>query len=67
MVLPSTFPSSSPELPKKIKKIINRHAIKFTDAGWKPDDTSNKYLKDALAHEYERRLRLDIEDFPPTV
>jgi hypothetical protein len=65
MVLPSHFPNSSPDLPKEIKKTINKHAVKFIDAGWKPDDTSNKYLKDALSREYERRLRLDIENYPP--
>ena len=65
MVSSSHFQDSSPQLSKDIKKTIKKHAVKFVDTGWKPDVTSNKYLKSALAHEYERRLRLDIENYPP--
>ncbi len=59
----STIPT---EIDKQyhIKEIIHREATNFIDAGWKPNMANNKYLRDALAKEYARRLRLEIHSYP---
>ena len=62
----STDSMSPTELDKryKIKKIIYQEAVKYIDAGWKPNMAKNKYLRDALAKEYSRRLHLEIQSYP---
>ena len=41
------------------------NALVFVDAGIKPDMITDHLLRDALAREYSRRLRLDIQTYPP--
>jgi len=49
----------------KIKEIVHKTAVAFTDSGIKPDMVKHRILRDALAREYSRRLRLDIQAYPP--
>ena len=58
--------SSPNEIGKlNIKEILHKTAVTFTDAGIKPDMVRHRILRDALAREYSRRLRLDIQAYSP--
>ena len=48
-----------------IKEIVHKTAVTFIDAGVKPDMVKSRILRDALAREYSRRLRLAIEVYSP--
>ena len=61
------YPSSHTASPIKmqgIKKILHYEAIIYIDGGLKPHVFKNKYLRDAMAKEYSRRLRLEIATYP---
>ena len=61
----SSFPSPNEMGKLKIKEIVHKTAVTFTDSGIKPDMVKNRILRDALAKEYSRRLRLAIQAYPP--
>ena len=61
----SSFPSPNEMEKLNIKEIVHKTAVTFTDAGIKPDMVRHRILRDALAREYSRRLRLSIGTYPP--
>ena len=61
----SSFPSPNEMGKLNIKEILHKTAVTFTDAGIKPDMARHRMLRDALAREYSRRLRLAIQAYPP--
>ena len=61
----SSFPSPNEMGKLKIKEIVHKTAVTFTDSGIKPDMVKNRILRDDLAKEYSRRLRLAIQAYPP--
>lgn len=60
----SSFPSPNKMGKQKIKAILHKNAVALVDAGIKPDMTKQHLLRDALAREYSRRLRIDILAYP---
>ena len=59
-----SFPSPNEMGKLKIKEVLHNNAVAFVDAGIKPDMITHHLLRDALAREYSRRLRLDILAYP---
>ena len=60
----TSFPSQHKIGKFKIKEILHKDAVTFIDAGVKPDMVKHHILRNALASEYSRRLRLDILAYP---
>ena len=56
--------TASPIKMQGVKKILHDEAIIYIDGGLKPHAFKNKYLRDAMAKEYLRRLRLEIAAYP---
>ena len=65
----SSLPDITEQRRLKIKDLLHKNAIVFIDAGLKPNMLRKQYFRkhfiDAVNREYARRLRLEIETYPP--
>ena len=61
----SSLPDITEQRRLKIKDLLHKNAIVFIDAGVKPNMLRKQYFIDAVNREYARRLRLEIETYPP--